>query len=103
MDNVIRRLSDIEDAAGAIMDQAAARKREMALEMEKKKADFDRKLEKETADRIAELHSKMEEETQALLDKQSQEAKEQIRLLEQRYEAGHREYAECLFQKMIKE
>lgn len=103
MDTVIRRLSDIEDAAGAIMDQAAARKRELAQEMEKRKAAFDRELEKDTADRIAELHRKMEEETKELLDRQSREANEQIRLLEQNYEAGHREYAENLFRKMIKE
>ena len=41
MDTVINRLSDIEEAAGAIVEEANVRKKAYAAEIEKKTADFD--------------------------------------------------------------
>ena len=52
VNHVIDRLSDIEHDAGAIMDGANARKKEIAKEMADKTAAFDAQLEQETAGRI---------------------------------------------------
>lgn len=45
MDKIIDRLSDIEKAAGSLMDDAGVRKKALAKEMEEKTAAFDRELE----------------------------------------------------------
>ena len=42
MDKIIDRLSDIEKAAGSLMDDAGVRKKALAKEMEEKTAAFDR-------------------------------------------------------------
>lgn len=102
MDAVINRLSEIEKAAGAILDEANVRKKEFAAQMEAKTAEFDARLEQETAERIAQIQKKMEEEMKAMLDKQAADSEAFLKQLEENYESRHEAYAEALFQKMIK-
>ena len=52
MDTVINRLSEIEAAAGAIVEEANARKKAFAEEMDAKTAAFDKSMEQETARRM---------------------------------------------------
>ena len=103
MDTVINRLSDIEKAAVSVMDGASERKKQMAREMEEKTAAFDAQLEKENQDRISQIRSKMEEELQQELRQQSEDAKATMKRLEATYENRHEEYAQALFEHMIKE
>ena len=55
MDTVINRLSEIEEAAGAIADEANVRKKAFAKEMEDKTASFDTDLENFTLDGLFQL------------------------------------------------
>ena len=103
MDKIIDRLSDIEKAAGSLMDDAGVRKKALAKEMEEKTAAFDAQLEKENQDRISQIRSKMEEELQQELRQQKEDAKAVMARLEEAYEARHEEYAQALFKNMIKE
>lgn len=103
MDKIIDRLSDIEKAAGAVMDDAGARKKALAKEMEEKTAAFDRELEQKTAERILGIQKQMEQEMQEELDKQAADARVMIDRLEENYEKQHEMYAESLFRSMIKE
>jgi putative H(+)-transporting two-sector ATPase subunit H.a len=103
MDKIIDRLSDIEKAAGSLMDDAGVRKKALAKEMEEKTAAFDAQLEKENQDRISQIRSKMEEELQQELRQQSEDAKATMKRLEATYENRHEEYAQALFKNMIKE
>ena len=63
MDTVIEKISEIESAATAIMEDANERKKAFAKEMEDKTASFDAGLEQETARRIADIGHKMEADT----------------------------------------
>ena len=103
MDKIIDRLSDIEKAAGSLMDDVGVRKKALAKEMEEKTAAFDAQLEKENQDRISQIRSKMEEELQQELRQQSEDAKATMKRLEATYENRHEEYAQALFKNMIKE
>ena len=103
MDKIIDRLSDIEKAAGSLMDDAGVRKKALAKEMEEKTAAFDRELEQKTAARISCIQKQMEQEMQEELDKQAADARGMIARLEETYEKQHKMYAESLFQSMIKE
>ncbi len=103
MDKVIDRLSDIEKAAGSVMDDAGARKKTLAKEMEEKTAAFDRELEQKTAARISRIQKQMEQEMQEELDKQAADAGAMIVSLEENYEKQHEIYAENLFRSMVKE
>lgn len=102
MDTVINRLSEIEEAAGAIADEANGRKKVFAKEMEDKTTSFDAALLQETAGRIADIRKKMEEEMKTMLARQTSDYNRMLGELEDNYNQHHTAYAEALFQKMIK-
>ena len=103
MDTVINKLWEIEEAAGAITDEANVRKKAFAKEMEERTAAFDAQLEAETNKRIEELRARMEIEMNERLEKQRNDSQNVLRAMEQRYQEHHTEYVEELFKKMIKE
>ena len=51
MDTVIKRISEIEQSAVAVMDDAAARKKAFAAEMEEKTRRFDQTADEEASKR----------------------------------------------------
>lgn len=103
MDTVINKLWEIEEAAGAITDEANVRKKAFAKEMEERTAAFDAQLEAETNKRIEELRARMEIEMNERLEKQRNDSQNVLRAMEQRYQEHHTEYVEELFKKMTKE
>ena len=74
VNDVINKLSDIEQASVNIMDSANARKKEIAAQMEV--------------------------DMQAKLSKQKSDAEETLRQMEDSYAAHHTEYAQALFRTM---
>lgn len=103
VDNVINKLSEIEQNAVSIMEAANARKKEFASEMEKKASDFDAALEAETAKKVTDLRAQMETTMQSKLEKQRSDAEQLLKRMEESYHENHRSYAKELFQSMIKE
>lgn len=103
MNTVIGKISEVESAATAIMDDANARKKAFAKEMEEKTAAFDARLEEETTKTISDMRAKMEVEMKAKLSEQQSQAAETIKQMEAGYEAHHTAYAKKLFSAMIKE
>lgn len=103
MDTVIEKISEIESAASAIMEDASEQKKAFAKEMEERTAAFDAQLEAETNKRIEELRARMEIEMNDRLEKQQNDSKKVLRALEKRYQEHHVQYVEELFKKMIKE
>lgn len=103
MNTVINKLSEIEETAGSILDEATTRKKAFAAEMEAKTAAFDAALEQETAERIARIQKKMEEDMNRMLAKQSSDAAAFVKRLEENYDRCHKAYADKLFRSMIKE
>ena len=80
MDTVINKLWEIEEAAGAIADEANVRKKGSAKEMEDKTASFDAGLEQETAHRIADIGHKMEADMEAMLARQKSDFETLLKL-----------------------
>ena len=103
MDTVIEKISEIESAATAIMEDANERKMVFAREMEERTAAFDTQLEDETNKRIEELRARMEIEMNERLERQRNDSQNVLRAMDQRYQEHHTEYVEELFKKMIKE
>ena len=92
MDTVIKRISEIEQSAVAVMDDAAARKKAFAAEMEEKTRRFDQSLRRE-------MDTRMNLE----LSGQKAEAEKQLAQMEKNYELHHEAYVKKLFQELIKE
>ena len=96
MDTVIKRISEIEQSAVAVMDDAAARKKAFAAEMEEKTRRFDQTADEET-------EKEMETRMNLELSGQKAEAEKQLAQMEKNYELHHEAYVKKLFQELIKE
>lgn len=103
MDTVIKKISEIEEAASSIMEAANNRKKAFAEELAKRTEDFDRQLDLLTEQQLAELRSRMETEMQAKLSRQQSDADEMFKQMESNYNEHHTEYAKELFQSLIEE
>lgn len=103
MDTVIKRISEIEKAAVSVMDDAAARKKAFAAEMEEKTRQFDQTAEKETEEKVQRLRIQMENRMNSELSKQEAQAKAQLAQMEKNYELLHEKYVQKLFEELIRE
>ena len=103
MDTVIKRISEIEQSAVAVMDDAAARKKAFAAEMEEKTRRFDQTADEETEKKLQSLRQEMETRMNLELSGQKAEAEKQLAQMEKNYELHHEASVKKLFQELIKE
>ena len=95
MDRIIGKISLIENKAVKIMDDAAARKKDIAEQIRRETESFDRELEAETSARIDEVRTSMEAEMKKKLACQHM-----LEKLENHYKCQSKNYVEQLFKEM---
>ena len=100
MDSIVKKLSEIESAAAAIVRHAEEQKEVLDHEFREKRNQFDEELEKKTMEKINEIRSKLEKKTSSLLDEQSSDNNDSIALLKQQYEINHTKYAKDILKRI---
>ena len=100
MDSIVKKLSEIESAAAAIVRHAEEQKEVLDHEFREKRTQFDDELEKKTMEKINEIRSELEKTTSSLLDEQSGENNDSIALLKQQYEINHTKYAKDILKRI---
>ena len=100
MDSIVKKLSEIESAAAAIVRHAEEQKEVLDHEFREKRNQFDEELEKKTMKKINEIRSELEKTTSSLLDEQSGENNDSIALLKQQYEINHTKYAKDILKRI---
>ena len=100
MDSIVKKLSEIESAAAAIVRHAEEQKEVLDHEFREKRYQFDEELEKKTMEKINEIRSELEKTTSSLLDEQSGENNDSIALLKQQYEINHTKYAKDILKRI---
>lgn len=100
MDSIVKKLSEIESAAAAIVRHAEEQKEVLDHEFREKRNQFDEELEKKTMEKIKEIRSELEKTTSSLLDEQSGENNDSIALLKQQYEINHTKYAKDILKRI---
>lgn len=100
MDSIVKKLSEIESAAAAIVRHAEEQKEVLDHEFREKRNQFDEELEKKTMEKINEIRSELEKTTSSLLDEQSGENNDSIALSKQQYEINHTKYAKDILKRI---
>ena len=100
IDSIVKKLSEIESAAAAIVRHAEEQKEVLDHEFREKRNQFDEELEKKTMEKINEIRSELEKTTSSLLDEQSGENNDSIALLKQQYEINHTKYAKDILKRI---
>ena len=93
MDSIVNRLTEIEDAASAIVRHAEEEKEILDQEYDKKRKAFDDELEKKTKERLDAIRAELEKKTASILEGQNEASDALIRSLQQEYEEKHTVYA----------
>ena len=93
MDSIVNKLTEIEDAASAIVQHAEDQKAELDREYDEKRKVFDAELEQKTQARLQSIRDTLEESTGRILDSQSGASTSAIEALKKEYEERHTEYA----------
>ena len=93
MDSIVNKLTEIEDAASAIVQHAEDQKAELDREYDEKRKAFDADLETQTQTRLQEIRDSLEKNTTRILDSQSGSSTAAIDALQKEYDEKHTEYA----------
>lgn len=100
MDSIVKKLSEIESAASAIVNHAEVQKKTLDKEYQEKRRIFDDELERKTMARIQKIRDGLETDTKALLDGQSDDTSDAIAAIQRDYEARHTWYAEEILKRV---
>lgn len=100
MDSIVNKLTEIEEAASAIVEHAEAQKEVLDKEYDEKRKAFDAQLEQKTQRQIDAVRSELEQKTQNLLDSQSGASHSTIDALEKEYKEKHTVYAQEILKRI---
>lgn len=100
MDSIVKRLSEIENAASAIVEHAEEYKAVLDKEYRDARRSFDEELEERTQERLQKIRSELEEKTSRLLKSQSGANSDSIIALQKEYEENHTLYAQDIIKRI---
>lgn len=101
MDSIIEKLSNIEETAEAIVEQAEARKHEIEREIQEERNRFDAELEEQTREKLAKIREDADRRMEQVLREQREKNASVIESLKWEYEEKHSVYAREILQHMI--
>lgn len=101
MEEIVKRLSEIETEAVRIMDDSTVQKKEMDAESEKRLRKYDEESNAKTAAELAKLRTSLENRMAEELKKLRQETERMIQSIEADYAANHGMLASQVLHKMI--
>lgn len=100
MESVIRKISEIESAASAIVANAERQKESLDHEYRARRNAFDEELEAKTMTAIQNIRNELETKTSALLNEQSVENDDSITQLQRQYDEYHTRYAQDILKRI---
>ena len=93
MDAILDKLTEIENAASAIVRHAEEQKDVLGQEFDEKRKKFDEDLENKTKARLEKIREQLEKEQSRVLNSSSGASEGTICSLRKEYEEKHTEYA----------
>ena len=103
MDDIISKLSAIEDAAVSILEDANIEKKRLADEMDKRTAEWDLKIHSDTDKTIADIEAKAKQSQKADIEARQARACKIIISLQENYDKNHTKYVDELFSSITEE
>lgn len=93
MDSIVNRLTEIENAAAAIVIHAKEQKKELEQEMRQKQVKFDEELKSETERRLSSVSKEAEQQISAEKERLNKNQDAKILMLKNEYEQNKEQYA----------
>lgn len=100
MNQIIQRLSEVETAATSIIEEAGAKKKQMAKDQDARIAAFEKQVHEETEKKISEQQAVLEAQIAQELAAQKEELEKQLAHMDRIYEESHSAIAKQLLAKI---
>ncbi len=100
MNQIIQRLSEVETAASSIIEEAGAKKKQMAKDQDARIAAFEKQVHEETEKKISEQQAVLEAKIEEELKAQKEELEKQLAHMDRIYEESHSAIAKQLLAKI---
>lgn len=100
MDSIVKKLTEIETAASAIVSHAESQKEVLEREYQAKRKAFDDDMEQKTMAQVREIRGNLDQNLKALSDTQSGDAGNSIIALQKEYEEMHTQYAQAILERI---
>lgn len=94
MDSIVKKLSEIETSAVAIVEHAELQKTAADREMLERRREFDESLNTDTANKLTKIRTELETKMILELEKQKQASEDTIEAYKQEYNANCEKYAQ---------
>ena len=101
MDTIVKKLSEIEHAAEAVVSHAEEQKSELEKEIQARRDAYDAQLEEKTQKELQAIHSGLEEQMEKVLKKQEEKNQSAIEQMRRDFEQKHTEYATGIIKHII--
>lgn len=101
MDSIVSKLSEIEAAAVAIVENAENEKVKLDARMQERTAAFDAELQKDTHIRLAAIESELNQNIEEELTQLKTAHLASMQAIKDEYEAHHEVYAQNILKKII--
>ena len=89
MNQIIQRLSEVETAASSIIEEAGAKKKQMAKDQDARIAAFEKQVHEETQKKISAQQAELEKQIAEELEAQKEELEKQLAHMDRIYEESH--------------
>ena len=100
MNQIIQRLSEVETAASSIIEEAGAKKKQMAKDQDARIAAFEKQVHEETQKKISAQQAELEKIAEEL-EAQKEELEKQLAHMDRIYEESHSAIARQLLAKIV--
>ena len=101
MNEMIRKLAEIESAAAGVMDSFGAQKTEIAKESEARMKDFDTELQNKIDSQLTSMKEQSDKEIQAEILQMKEDSKRRMESLEKQYQDSHTAIAQGIVNMLI--
>lgn len=101
MDHIVKKLSEIEHAAEAVVNHAELEKKELEERIQNERNQFDKNLEKDTQKELSNIQKGLKRQMDEIISRQNRKNQSAIKDLEMDFEEKHTLYAEKIVRRII--
>ena len=101
MDHIVKKLSEIEHAAEAVVEHAELEKSELEERIQNERNQFDKQLEDHTQKELNDIHKGLNRQMDEILARQNRKNQTAIEELKKDFEEKHTAYAEKIVRRII--
>ncbi len=100
MDSIVKKLTEIESAASAIVSHAESQKEALEREYQAKRKTFDEKVERQTMAHVEEIRGELEQNLKKLSVGHENSSDDSIAALRKDFEESHTQYARDILKRI---